>query len=76
MDILKAFKLLDETIEINIQGTLENPLFHAKQIGNLLELNNITENLRNFTDEEKVLFLTDSLGGPQKNNISNRNRFI
>jgi len=66
MDILKAFKLLDETIEINIQGTLENPLFHAKQIGNLLELNNITENLRNFTDEEKVLFLTGSLGGPQK----------
>ena len=66
MDILKAFKLLDKTIEINIQGTIENPLFHAKQIGNLLELNNITENLRNFTDEEKVLFLTDSLGGPQK----------
>jgi hypothetical protein len=36
MDILKAFKLLDKTIEINIQGTPENPLFHAKQIGNLL----------------------------------------
>ena len=34
MDILKAFKLLDKTIEINIQGTLENPLFQANQIGN------------------------------------------
>jgi prophage antirepressor-like protein len=69
MDILKAFKLLDKTIEINIQGTPENPLFHAKQIGNLLEISNIKDNIRNFTDDEKVEIITYTLGGPQKTNF-------
>jgi prophage antirepressor-like protein len=66
MDILKAFKLLDKTIEINIQGTPENPLFHAKQIGNLLEISNIKDNIRDFTNEEKVEDIILSKGGPQK----------
>ena len=63
MDILKAFKLLDETIEINIQGTLENPLFQANQIGKLLDLTNIRVNLQDFNDEEKVVSLTYTLTG-------------
>ncbi len=66
MDILKAFKLLDETIEINIQGTLENPLFQANQIGKLLNLTNIRVNLQDFTDKEKVANLTYTLGGNQE----------
>jgi prophage antirepressor-like protein len=69
MDILRAFKLIDQTIEINIQGTLENPLFQANQIAKILELSNINENLRDFTDEEKVIILTDSHGGLQKTNF-------
>lgn len=69
MDILKAFKLLDETIEINIQGTLENPLFQANQIGKLLDLTNIRVNLQDFNEEEKVISLTYTLTGLKETNF-------
>jgi hypothetical protein len=36
-----------------IQGTLEDPLFQANQIGKLLGVGNLTENLRDFCDDEK-----------------------
>ena len=65
MDILKAFKLVDKEININIQGTFENPLFQANQIGKILELANINENLKDFGQNEKVLFLTDTPSGIQ-----------
>ncbi len=65
MDILKAFKLVDKEININIQGTFENPLFQANQIGKILEIKNVVENLRDFGQNEKVLFLTDTPGGIQ-----------
>ena len=66
MDILKAFKLVNEEIEINIQGSLDEPLFQANQIGKLLEISNIRENLRDFDDNEKVVGLTDTIKGIQK----------
>jgi len=58
MDILKTFSLLDTENQINIQGTLENLLFQANQIGKLLEIGNLSENLRDFDNEEKVVSLT------------------
>ena len=66
MDILKAFKILDENYEINVQGSLENPLFQANQIGKLLDIKNVAENLRDFKENEKVLSLTHTHGGIQK----------
>lgn len=66
MDILKAFNLLDKNYEIKIQGTFENPLFHAKQIGNLLEIINIRDSISDFTDDEKIIDLTDTPSGIQK----------
>ena len=66
MDILKEFKLLDKTIKINIQGTPENPLFQANQIGNLVEISNIKDNIRDFTNYEKVEIIFYTLGGSQK----------
>ena len=66
MDILKAFKIVDKDININIKGTLEDPLFQANQIGKILELSNINENLKDFNEDEKVIILTDTQGGPQK----------
>jgi prophage antirepressor-like protein len=66
MDILKAFKLVDKEININIQGTFENPLFQANQIGKILELANINENLKDFNENEKVIILADSIRGIQK----------
>jgi prophage antirepressor-like protein len=63
---VKAFKLLDKTIEINIKGTLENPLFQANQISKLLEINNIHDSISDFDDDEKVIDLSYTLKGPQK----------
>ena len=65
MDILKAFSLLDEEFSINIQGTLENPLFQANQIGKLLGISNIRDAIKDFSDKEKGVGLTDTLGGTQ-----------
>lgn len=66
MDILKAFSLLDAEYPINIQGTLEYPLFQANQIGKLLGIANINDNLRDFSEDERGMFLTDTLGGRQE----------
>ena len=67
MDILKAFSLFDEEHDINIQGTPEDPLFQANQIGNLLGLTNIHKSIQDFTDKDKVLTTSYTrLGGAQK----------
>ena len=65
MDILKAFSLFDKEFSINIQGTLENPLFQASQIGKLLGISNIRDAIKDFSDKEKGVGLTDTLGGSQ-----------
>jgi prophage antirepressor-like protein len=69
MDILKAFSLFDVEHHINIKGTLENPLFQANQIGKLLEISNIRESLRDFSDNEKVVTRSDTPGGSQETNF-------
>ena len=66
MDILKAFSLCDEHYPINIQGTIENPLFQAKQIGILLGMTNINKVLSNYGNSFKVITESASLGGIQK----------
>jgi prophage antirepressor-like protein len=66
MDILKAFSLLDTEYPINIQGTLEDPLFQANQIGKLLGISNIKDNIKDFTDDEKGADTILTLGGNQK----------
>jgi hypothetical protein len=45
MDIIRAFSnaLLTKTVPINIQGSHEDPLFQANQIGALLEFENIRD---------------------------------
>ena len=69
MDILKAFSLIDETHHINIQGTVENPLFQANQIGKLLGISNISQAIKDFEEDERVLILNDTLGGQQEINF-------
>lgn len=66
MDILKAFSLYDKEYPINIQGTVENPLFQANQIGRLLDMTNINKVLASYSDDLKVLTGSYSLGGMQK----------
>jgi len=66
MDILKIFNLNNTDFQINIQGTSENPLFQANQIGKLLDIKNINQNLTDFSSDEKVLCSAFTLGGIQE----------
>jgi len=69
MDILRAFKLYDETIEINIQGTIENPLFQANQIGKLLDIKNIRDSIIDFKEDEKRVDLIYTSTGLKETNF-------
>jgi len=66
MDILKAFSLYDKEYSINIQGSIENPLFQANQIGKLLEIAKIRNHMMNFDENDKVAHESSTLGGIQK----------
>ena len=66
MDILKAFSLCDKEYPINIQGTVDEPLFQANQIGKLLGILKIVSQINNFDITEKVGGETATLGGIQK----------
>jgi prophage antirepressor-like protein len=65
MDILKAFSLYDTEYPINIQGSVHDPLFQAKQIGNLLQFKNIVDSIRDFSSKEKVTEKFRTPGGMQ-----------
>jgi len=66
MDILKIFNLNNSNFQLNIQGTPEDPLFQANQIGKILDIKNINQNLSDFNTDEKVLCPTYTLGGIQE----------
>ena len=60
--LLKQFNGLN----IQLYGTYEEPLFKAKDIGNLLEISNIREVIKNFNSKQKGVSLTDTPGGKQE----------
>lgn len=67
MDIIKAFKLNDDSdCNINIQGTIEDPLFQANQIGELLEIKKIRNTIKNFDTDEKAAHIVGTPGGKQE----------
>lgn len=65
MDILKAFSLYDTEYPINIQGSIDKPLFQANQIASLLEMNNLRKSMLNFDETDKVVSRGNTLGGIQ-----------
>jgi len=69
MDILKAFSLIDKTHNINIQGTLENPLFQANQIGKLLGITNISQAIKDFEEDERSLISNETSFGIKETNF-------
>jgi prophage antirepressor-like protein len=42
------------------------PLFQANQIGKLLEISNIRDSIKDFSENEKGVGLTDTPGGKQE----------
>ena len=65
MDIFRAFNLNDKDHIINIQGTIEDPLFQANQICDLLGIKSFRSHIDDFTDEHKVLCQTKTNKGMQ-----------
>jgi prophage antirepressor-like protein len=66
MDILKAFKLDDTEVFVNILGTEDDPLFQANQIGTILGISHIRSTIANFDDDEKTVHTIHTLGGNQE----------
>ena len=56
-----------EHLNISIYGTYENPLFKAKDIGDLLEIKKITKTIENMDDECKIK-INSPTGGVGTNN--------
>jgi len=57
-------------LNINIYGTYEEPLFKAKDVGDLLEIKDIKSTLRDFDkDEVHSMHLIDSIGRNQETNM-------
>ena len=65
MEIVKAFNSNELHTDISIKGTPEHPLFRASDIGLILGICNINQNITNFKETEKVICLTDTFGGNQ-----------
>ena len=66
MDIIKAFKLNEQEIKVNIQGTQDEPLFQANQIGKILDIKKIRNTIQNFNEDEKCAHSMGTPGGEQK----------
>lgn len=66
MDILKSFIQDGKEILINIQGTYDEPLFQANQIGKLLGLTNIRKTIAKFDEDEKITMTDFTQGGIQR----------
>lgn len=53
-------------LNIQVYGTVEEPLFKAKDIGDLLGIKNIRDTVSNFNSKQRRVVLTDTLGGQQE----------
>jgi prophage antirepressor-like protein len=61
--LVKQFNGLD----IEIHGTYEEPLFKAKDVGDLLEIKNIRDTVASFNNKQRRdVGLTDTIGREQK----------
>ena len=55
---------------IEIYGTYEQPLFKAKDIGDLLGIKNVKDAIKNYNNKQKLgVVLTDPHGRPQETNM-------
>jgi len=66
MEIVKAFNSNNLHTEIVIKGTINEPLFRASDVGTVLDMSSIRSVIRDFSDSEKVVHTTHTLGGSQQ----------
>lgn len=66
MEIVKAFTTNNLHTEIIIKGTINEPLFRASDVGQILDMTNIRTNIQNFDNTEKVIYTIETQGGTQQ----------
>jgi prophage antirepressor-like protein len=66
LTIVQSFQYAASKVSINIQGTHDDPLFQANQVGKLLGITNIRESIKDYDDDEKVSSTTATPGGAQQ----------
>jgi len=66
MEIRKAFETNDLSMHVTIQGTHEEPLFRASDIGAILDINDMNSNIKDFDHTEKGKVSIPTLGGKQE----------
>ncbi len=54
-----------QNLHITVHGTYEEPLFKAKDIGELLDIRNIRHAVSNFNDKQRCVVFNDTPGGKQ-----------
>ena len=63
MSLIKSFSF--DHKKLSVYGTVDEPLFLAKEVGQFLNIKNIRDNLLSIPDDWKVVGETDTLGGKQ-----------
>ena len=66
MEVVKAFTTNDMHTEIVIKGTINEPLFRASDIGEILEISNIRSSIQAFDDTERRVDTMDTSTGPKQ----------
>jgi prophage antirepressor-like protein len=66
MEIVKAFNNNTLHTQILIKGTINEPLFRASDIGEILEISNIRSNIQHFTDTERHVDTIYTSTGPKQ----------
>ena len=67
MDLVKLFNTgADKQVTINVQGTEDEPLFQANQIGELLGLKNIRVSIADFDEDERRVSTTYTSTGAKE----------
>jgi len=57
MEILRAYNLIkDDTINLDIQGKIDKPLFNIHNIGEILQINNIERYIDDFNNDMKEIY--------------------
>ena len=62
MEIIKKF---NDKYNVKILGTIENPLFKATDVSEILGINNIYMTIKDYTIDEKILIPIQTAGGIQ-----------
>ena len=66
MEIVKAFTDNKLHTEIVIKGTINDPLFRASDIGEILEMGNIRTSIQLFNESEKCVYAMETSTGPKQ----------